>query len=143
MHGGDIGVMESDGTLVVVDRIKDVTKSGGEWISSLQIEELISECHGVAEVAVIGVDDAKWGERPMAFVVRNENADISEADIKARLTSLAADGVIPKFAIPDTIQFIERLPRTSVGKFDRKQLRRVYGHADNQALAASKAMVQP
>ncbi len=128
LHSGDIGVMEPDGTLRVVDRIKDVIKSGGEWISSLQIEDAISESDGVSEVAVIGVDDPKWGERPMALVVQKHDCDLTamESDIRARLNALAAAGVIPKFGVPDKIAFVDQLPRTSVGKFDKKLLKATY-----------------
>jgi fatty-acyl-CoA synthase len=129
LHSGDIGVMEPDGTLRVVDRIKNVIKSGGEWISSLQIEDAISECDGVSEVAVIGVDDPKWGESPMAIVVRKHDNDAAkmESDIKTRLNALAAAGKIPRFGVPDRIAFVDKLPRTSVGKFDKKLLKATFG----------------
>ncbi|MBV9881891.1 MAG: fatty acid--CoA ligase, partial [Sphingomonadaceae bacterium] len=129
LHTNDIGVMQPDGYLRVVDRIKDVIKTGGEWVSSLELEDLIGECGGVAEAAVIGIRDEKWGERPLALVVRNPGAEQAptEAEIKAHLKDAAAAGTIPKFAIPDRILFVETLPRTSVGKFDKKALRETYG----------------
>jgi fatty-acyl-CoA synthase len=129
LHTGDIGVIEPDGYLRIVDRIKDVIKTGGEWVSSLQIEDLIGQCEGVSEVAVIGVKDDKWGERPLALVVRDGRTDDdpTDAQIKAHLKAAAAAGAISKFGIPDSILFVERLPKTSVGKFDKKQLREEYG----------------
>jgi fatty-acyl-CoA synthase len=129
MHSGDIGVIEPGGYLRIVDRIKDVIKTGGEWVSSLQIEDLISQCEGVSEAAVIGVKDDKWGERPLALVVRDAQTgnDLGDAQIKAHLKSFADAGVISKIGIPDRILFVDALPKTSVGKFDKKKLRQKYG----------------
>ena len=128
MHTNDIGAMDPDGYLRVVDRMKDVIKTGGEWVSSIQIEDLISQCKGVSDVAVIGVKDDKWGERPLAIVVRDgqTNRDLTDAKIRAHLKSFADAGAISKFAIPDRIFFVATLPRTSVGKFDKKALRETY-----------------
>jgi fatty-acyl-CoA synthase len=109
--------------------MKDVIKSGGEWVSSLQIEELIEQYPGVKEAAVIGIPDEKWGERPIAFVVADSDhgGDLHEADIKAHLQAFAARGVIPKFGIPEKIEFVDALAKTSVGKIDKKTLRQKYG----------------
>ena len=98
-------------------------------MSSLQIEDLISQCEGVSEAAVIGVKDDKWGERPLALVVRDARTgdDPDDARIKAHLKAFADAGVISKFGIPDKILFVDALPKTSVGKFDKKQLRQKYG----------------
>jgi fatty-acyl-CoA synthase len=129
MHTDDIGVMQPGGHLRVVDRIKDVIKTGGEWVSSAQIEDLISQCKGVSAVAVIGVKNDKWGERPLALVVRDAQTgdDLSETQIKSHLKALAEAGVVSKYGIPDTILFVKALPKTSVGKFDKKELREKYG----------------
>ena len=128
MHTGDIGIIEPDGYLRVIDRIKDLIKTGGEWVSSIQLEDLISQRQGVSEAAVIGVKDAKWGERPVAFVVRNghQNEQVTDAEIRAHLQSSVEAGAIPKFAIPDEILFVEAIPRTSVGKFDKKALEAMF-----------------
>lgn len=130
MHTGDIGIIDSSGYLRVADRIKDVIKTGGEWVSSLQLEDLISQCQGVSEAAVIGIKDDKWGERPLALVVRdNRNGgNLSDTQVKAHLKSFADAGVISKFGIPDKIAFVDALPKTSVGKFDKKKLRQIYGN---------------
>jgi fatty-acyl-CoA synthase len=106
-----------------------VVKTGGEWVSSLQIEDLIMHCAGVAEAAVIGVKDEKWGERPMALVVRDTSSAeaVGEAAIKTHLKVFADRGVISKYGIPEKILFIDSLPRTSVGKVDKKELRKKYG----------------
>jgi fatty-acyl-CoA synthase len=129
LHTEDIGIMEPNGYLRIVDRIKDVIKTGGEWVSSAQIEDLISQCKGVSEAAVIGVKDDKWGERPLALVIRDAQAgdDFSEMQIKAHLKAFADAGVISKFGIPDRILFVDALPKTSVGKFNKKELREKYG----------------
>jgi len=129
LHTGDIGTIGPDGYVRIVDRIKDVIKTGGEWVSSLEIEDLISQCEGVFEAAVIGVKHDKWGERPLALVVRDDRRgdDPTDTQIRAHLQTLADSGAISKFGIPDRILFVEALPRTSVGKFDKKQLRAKYG----------------
>jgi len=129
LHTNDIGVIEPSGYLRIVDRIKDVIKTGGEWVSSLQIEDLISQCEGVLEAAVIGVKDDKWGERPLALVVRDPRAGgaLSDREIKAHLKALADAGAISKYGIPDTILFVKALPKTSVGKSNKNELREKYG----------------
>lgn len=129
LHTDDIGIIEPNGYLRIVDRIKDVIKTGGEWVSSLQIEDLVSQCQGVSEAAVIGVKDDKWGERPLALVVRDAQtgADLSDTQIKAHLKSFADAGVISKYGIPDIILFVDALPKTSVGKFNKNALREKYG----------------
>jgi fatty-acyl-CoA synthase len=129
LHTNDIGVVEPGGTLRIVDRIKDAIKTGGEWVSSLQIEDLISQCQGVSEAAVIGIKDDKWGERPLALIVRDARtgADLSDTQVKAHLRVFADAGVISKIGIPDRILFVKTLAKTSVGKFDKKALREKYG----------------
>ena len=114
--------------------MKDVIKSDGEWVSSLQIEELIVQFPDVKEAAVIGIPDEKWGERPFAVVVKDSDhaARMHEADIKAHLQAFAGRGVIPKFGIPEKIQFVDALAKTSVGKIDKKLLRETYGQVAHQ-----------
>jgi fatty-acyl-CoA synthase len=132
LHTDDIGIMEPGGYLRIVDRMKDVIKTGGEWVSSAQIEDLISQCKGVAEVAVIGIKDDKWGERPLALVVRDAQTgnDPGETQIKAHLKVFADAGVVSKYGIPDKILFVKTLPKTSVGKFNKKELREKYGNKE-------------
>ncbi len=131
LHTSDVAVMSPDGYVRITDRIKDVIKTGGEWVSSLQIEDLIAHFPGVAEAAVIGVKDEKWGERPMALVVRNEAVaeSIDDHKIRAHLKVFSDSGVISKYGIPEKILFIEAIPRTSVGKIDKKVLRERFGEA--------------
>jgi fatty-acyl-CoA synthase len=131
----DIGIMDPSGYLRIVDRMKDVIKTGGEWVSSALIEDLISQCKGVSEVAVIGIKDDKWGERPLALVIRDAQTgdDLSDAQIKAHLTAFADAGVISRYGIPDKILFVEALPKTSVGKFNKKELRENYRNLQRSA----------
>jgi len=128
LHTGDIGYIDEGGYLYLTDRVKDVIKTGGEWISSLKLEDLISEHKAVAEAGVIGMPDEKWGERPMAVVVpKPEYKDkISPGDIKEYLQKFVEDGTILKWAIPDRIEFVAQLPHTVVGKVDKKVLRKQY-----------------
>ena len=128
LHTGDIGYIDEGGYLYLTDRVKDVIKTGGEWISSLKLEDLISEHKAVAEAGVIGMPDEKWGERPMAVVVpKPEYKDkISPDDIKKFLQKFVEDGTILKWAIPDRIEFVAQLPHTVVGKVDKKVLRKQY-----------------
>jgi fatty-acyl-CoA synthase len=123
LHTGDIGVIDAGGYLKITDRLKDVIKTGGEWISSLALEDLIQRHPAVDEAAVIGVPDPKWTERPMAIVVRKAGADVDAAGLQAHLAAFAAQGVISKYGVPERIVFVEALPRTSVGKLDKKLMR--------------------
>jgi fatty-acyl-CoA synthase len=129
LHTSDIAVVTPDGYVHITDRLKDVIKTGGEWVSSLQIEDLITQCPGAAEAAVIGVKDDRWGERPLALVVKDaaRAQQISDTAIKAHLNVFADKGVISKYAIPEKILFIDRLPKTSVGKINKMELRKKYG----------------
>ena len=131
LHTNDIGNISPDGYVQITDRIKDVIKTGGEWVSSLELEDIISQHGGVADVAVIGIKDEKWGERPLALVVLNPNASTAatEDDIKAHVKVYADKGVISKFGIPHKIMFVEQLPKTSVGKIDKRALRQKYDAA--------------
>ena len=129
LHTNDIGVIGKDGYLRITDRIKDVIKTGGEWVSSIQIEDLITRHSMVSEAAVIGVKDAKWGERPLALVVLKggiAGADVEIDLIKSHLAAYAAEGTISKYGIPERIVFVDALPKTSVGKLDKKAMRAQY-----------------
>ena len=128
LHIGDIGTISGDGYLQVTDRIKDVIKSGGEWISSVAIEDLILRHPAVNEAAVIGMPDAKWGERPLALIVTKHEfaGKLCADDIKGHIRDYANKGAISKLAIPEHIQFVDALERTSVGKLNKKAMREKY-----------------
>ncbi|MGA8261193.1 MAG: fatty acid--CoA ligase [Arenicellales bacterium] len=127
LHTGDIGFIDERGYLKVTDRLKDVIKSGGEWISSLQLEDIVSQVPQVSEVAAIGVTDQQWGERPLILVVPVEGATLTEAQVIGHLTQAAEDGVLSKWAVPDQVRIVDRIEKTSVGKIDKKALRQRYG----------------
>lgn len=128
LHTGDVGTLDAEGYLRITDRIKDLIKTGGEWVSSLGLEDLILQHSAVSEAAVIGVPDSEWGERPLALVVlRQDRVDqVQEADIRAYLEECAGRGTVSKWAIPGEIIFVEAIPKTSVGKTDKKRLRSQY-----------------
>ncbi|WP_179404425.1 fatty acid--CoA ligase [Burkholderia guangdongensis] len=123
LHTQDIANIDATGNLQITDRIKDVIKSGGEWVSSLEIESLISLHEGVSEVAVIGIKDEKWGERPVALVVLKAGAQVTEDDIKRHVLQFSQTGRISKYAVPQIVRFVGALQKTSVGKMNKKWLR--------------------
>ena len=127
LHTNDIAVVSPDGYVHITDRLKDVIKTGGEWVSSLQIEDLITQCPGVAEAAVIGVKDDRWGERPLALVVKSGGGALTDDAVKSHLKRFADRGVISKYGIPEKILFVDSFPKTSVGKINKKALREQYG----------------
>jgi fatty-acyl-CoA synthase len=123
LHTQDIANIDPTGNIQITDRLKDVIKTGGEWVSSLEIENLISQYEGVSEVAVIGIKDDKWGERPVALVVLNEGAEVTEDDIKQHVLSFSTSGKISKYAVPQIVKFVDALGKTSIGKINKKWLR--------------------
>ncbi|HLR16980.1 MAG TPA: fatty acid--CoA ligase [Alcanivoracaceae bacterium] len=127
LHTGDIGTINEEGYLKITDRIKDVIKTGGEWISSIDLEGIVLQHPDVAECAVIGIEDEKWGERPLALVVRKPGTEVTAENIRELVAEYAEKGVISRYGIPENIKFIESLPRTSVGKLDKKVMRVEHG----------------
>ncbi|AQV96701.1 long-chain fatty acid--CoA ligase [Cupriavidus necator] len=125
LHTQDIANIDPDGYVQITDRIKDVIKSGGEWVSSLEIESLISTHPAVAEVAVIGIKDEKWGERPAALVVLKADAatPASEDDIKRHVLAYSESGRISKYAVPQVVRIVSALEKTSIGKLNKKLMR--------------------
>jgi fatty-acyl-CoA synthase len=125
LRTGDVGTIDRLGYVTLTDRAKDVIKSGGEWISSMELENILMGHPEVAEAAVIGVPDAKWGERPLATVVIREGATITPKELKAYL----ADQV-PRWQLPERWSFIREVPKTSVGKFAKTRIREAYAAGD-------------
>ena len=123
LHTGDVASMEPDNTLTIKDRIKDVIKTGGEWLSSLDLENLISQHPAVAGAAVVGVPDEKWGERPHALVTLKPGEQASAEEIQDHLKQFVDSGEINKWAIPGQIDFVDDIPKTSVGKINKKLIR--------------------
>jgi fatty-acyl-CoA synthase len=126
LHTGDIAVIDSEGYLKITDRIKDVIKTGGEWVSSLDLEDLLLKHPEIIEAAVIGIPDPRWTERPLAIVVVEPGSPVSEAEIRAHLHDFATRGVLSRYGVPDRVVFVDELPKTSVGKLDKKILREKY-----------------
>lgn len=118
---GDVAVLHADGVMQITDRAKDVIKSGGEWISSVELENCAVGCAGVAEAAAIGVHHPRWEERPILLVVRKPGSSVSEAEILAHLGCHVA-----KWWLPDEIHFVESLPHTATGKLLKMEIRQRY-----------------
>jgi fatty-acyl-CoA synthase len=123
LHTGDVATLDDMGFIDIRDRIKDVIKTGGEWISSLELEDLCSRHPAVREVAVVGVADAQWGERPFALLVVREGHSIDAQSLKQHLSPFVEQGHINKWAIPSQIALVTEIPKTSVGKLDKKRMR--------------------
>jgi acyl-CoA synthetase (AMP-forming)/AMP-acid ligase II len=117
-HTGDVATIDGDGYLNLVDRTKDLVKSGGEWISSVELENALMGHPGVAQAAVIAVPDARWGERPLAVVVRKPGAEV---DGQALIASIADQ--FPRWWLPDRVEFVDEIPMTATGKFSKRTLR--------------------
>jgi fatty-acyl-CoA synthase len=123
LHTGDVATIDGMGFIEIRDRIKDVIKTGGEWISSLELEDLISRHPAVREVAVVGVPDPQWGERPFALLVVREGQALDAKGLKEHLKPFVEQGHINKWAIPTQIALVTEIPKTSVGKLDKKRIR--------------------
>ncbi len=128
LHSGDVGYIDEEGYLQITDRIKDVIKSGGEWISSLDLENLMSQHEAVLESAAIGIPDEKWGERPLMIVTLKPEyrGKVTAEDFIQFMQKFAEEGKLPKYGVPDRYEFVDEIPKTSVGKLDKKELRRNY-----------------
>ena len=128
LHTGDIGTIDERGWVQITDRAKDVIKTGGEWVSSLEIEDMLSQHPAVSESAVVAIPDQRWGERPLALVVLKAGAmdGATPQQLREHVAHYAEKGLISRYAVPDTIQLVDAIPRTSVGKVDKKALRQIY-----------------
>ena len=118
LRTGDVAAVDARGRIRLVDRTKDLIKSGGEWISSVELENELMAHPAIAEAAVIGVPHPRWSARPLACVVPAPGAELSKEDVIAYLTDKVA-----KWQLPDDVVFIDEVPKTSVGKFSKKSLR--------------------
>lgn len=130
LRTGDVGKISPDGYLTLVDRSKDVIKSGGEWISSVDLENAVMGHPAVAEAAVIGIPDEKWDERPLVAIVPAEGATVEPEELREFLATRFA-----KWQLPEYWTFISEVPKTSVGKFDKKRLRAQ--HADGELIVTT------
>jgi len=125
LRTGDVGTIDPRGYLVLTDRAKDVIKSGGEWISSVELETTLAGHPDVVEAAVVGVADEKWQERPLALVVRAEGSSVTAAELREWLAPQVA-----RWWLPERWAFVAAVPRTGVGKFDKKVVRRSYADGE-------------
>jgi acyl-CoA synthetase (AMP-forming)/AMP-acid ligase II len=121
LRTGDVGSLTEDGFLTLTDRAKDVIKSGGEWISSVDLENKLMSHPAVLEASVVGVPDEKWGERPLATVVLRAGEKVTPEELREHLS-----GLVARWQLPERWAFLDQVPKTSVGKFDKKVLRRRY-----------------
>lgn len=117
-RSGDAATIDQNGYLKIVDRIKDVIKSGGEWISSIDMENAIIGHPDVLDAAVVGLPHAKWQERPLALVIRREGGTVTDDDIR----TLLLDSGFARWQLPDQIRFVSEIPKTSVGKTSKKTI---------------------
>jgi fatty-acyl-CoA synthase len=131
LRTGDVGTLSRDGFLRLTDRAKDVIKSGGEWISSVELENVLMGHPKVREASVVGVPDEKWGERPLATVVLNEGETVDIEELRGFLAEKVA-----KWQVPERWAFITEVPKTSVGKFDKKVLRARYAEGELDVVTA-------
>jgi fatty-acyl-CoA synthase len=120
---GDVVSVDADGYINIVDRTDDVIKSGGEWISSVELENTLMAHDEVTEASVVGVSHERWQERPVAFVVPSDDAD--EDTVTEEALDLVREDY-PKWWVPDDVEFIDKVPKTSTGKFSKKDLREEY-----------------
>jgi fatty-acyl-CoA synthase len=131
LRTGDVGKVDPLGYVTLTDRAKDVIKSGGEWISSMELENILMAHPAVSEAAVIGVTDEKWGERPLAAVVLAEGASVSADDLRAFLAER-----VPRWQLPERWSFIDEVPKTSVGKFAKTRMRDAYANGEYEVIEA-------
>ncbi|MCW3065778.1 MAG: long-chain fatty acid--CoA ligase, partial [Solirubrobacterales bacterium] len=133
LRTGDIGAITPDGFLRLTDRAKDVIKSGGEWISSVELENELMAHPGVTEAAVIAMPDERWIERPLACIVAGEDAPDADA-LREHLSARVA-----KFWVPEAFAFVDEVPKTSTGKFDKKVLRARLADGELDVVRSEKA----
>jgi fatty-acyl-CoA synthase len=132
MHTQDVATIDPQGCVKIRDRLKDVIKTGGEWIDSIQLEQLVATADGIAEASVVAVPDAKWGERPLAVVVSKPGATPTLDILNVPIARAIAEDSITRYAKLDRFIVVDQLPRTSVGKIDKKVLRSLYAQEEAQ-----------
>jgi fatty-acyl-CoA synthase len=131
LRTGDVGSIDARGFIRLTDRAKDVIKSGGEWISSMELENMLMAHPDVTEAAVIGVEDEKWGERPLAAIVLRPGGSVTAAELREFLGAQ-----VPRWQLPERWSFIDEVPKTSVGKFAKTRMREAYARGDYEVVEA-------
>ena len=133
MRTGDVGTIDEHGYLTITDRTKDVIKSGGEWISSVELENVLMAHPDVFEAAVVAVPDERWDERPLACVVLREGAETSVEELAGFVAERVA-----RWWVPERWSFVAEVPKTSVGKFDKKLLRAGFAKGELDVVSADR-----
>jgi len=126
LHTGDMANVDAQGYIKITDRMKDIIKVGGEWVSSLELEDIIHQHPSVKEVAVIGIEDDKWGERPLALVVLDATKPTNEKELLIHAKEFIKKGIMAREGMLLKIKFVESIDKTSVGKVNKKELRKLY-----------------
>ena len=126
LHTGDMANVDEKGYIKITDRVKDIIKVGGEWVSSLELEDIINQHPYVSEVAVIGVEDDRWGERPLALVVVDPQKAVTDKELLLHAKEFIKKGIMARESMLLKIKFVESIDKTSVGKVDKKELRKKY-----------------
>ena len=129
LRTGDVGTLDEHGFIRLTDRAKDVIKSGGEWISSMALENILMAHPDVAEAAVFGIADEKWGERPLAAVVLRSGAQVTAENLRAFMAEQ-----VPRWQLPERWCFVAEVPKTSVGKFSKRAMREAYAHGQYEVV---------
>jgi fatty-acyl-CoA synthase len=129
LRTGDVGSIDPGGFIRITDRSKDVIKSGGEWISSMELENALMAHPDVLEAAVIGVPDDKWGERPFAAVVLRDGAEVTAQQLRDHLSAS-----VPRWQLPERWAYISEVPKTSVGKFSKRRMREAYALGEYEVI---------
>ena len=129
LRTGDVGTLDEHGFIRLTDRAKDVIKSGGEWISSMALENILMAHPDVAEAAVFGIADEKWGERPLAAVVLRSGAQVTAEKLRAFMAEQ-----VPRWQLPERWCFVAEVPKTSVGKFSKRAMREAYAHGQYEVV---------
>lgn len=130
LHTGDMANINTQGYIKITDRTKDIIKVGGEWVSSLELEDIINQHSAVKEVAVIGISDERWGERPLALIVMDESKkdESIEKSILSHTKEFIKKGIMAREGMLLKMQFVQSIDKTSVGKINKRILREKYGH---------------
>jgi len=129
LYSGDIGYIDQEGYLHLTDRVRNVIKTGGEWVSSLRLENIIRRHDAISDAAVVGVPDEKWGERPVVLVVLKPafKKEVNEEVLKTFMERFADQGEIPKYVLPDRYIIVDEIPKTGVKKINIRMIREIYG----------------
>ena len=126
LHTGDVAHIDNEGFIKITDRVKDMIKISGEWVSSLELEDILHQHQAVSEAAVIGMPHNKWGEVPFALVTLKKGIELSEKELLGFAKEFISKGILAREALLLKVRFVDEIVKTSVGKVDKKALRKLY-----------------